>query len=52
MLDSAPGASYITLRPQTALQMNGSQMNYFAFTYRFSFGRRTGEMRVRAGVKT
>jgi len=34
------------------LEMNGSQTNYFAFTYRFSFGRRTGEMRVRAGVKT
>jgi hypothetical protein len=34
------------------LEMNDSQMNYFAFTYRFSFGGRTGEMRVRAGVKT
>jgi len=32
--------------------MNVSQMNYFAFTYRFSFGGRTGERRARAGVKT
>jgi len=32
--------------------MDVSHMNYFAFTYRFSFEKRTGEMRVRAGVKT
>jgi len=34
------------------LEMNRSRINYFAFTYRFYFRKRTGELRVLEGTNT
>ena len=49
-LDTDFSASYSHFR--SIREMHRTEINRFAFTYRFSFEKRTGEMRVRAGVKT